>query len=172
MAEQVQVPSHTDPAVTDLQTYRTSMPNRAHYYTGISRRQKVDAHAKDYIDAKVDAVRAQNDARFAEVMSALGGLKTEMSAQSEVARARFETTAAELTITREAAIAAKTAAGSAEAAAGTTKWNILFTGLTVLALIVGLWSIWGQAVEMTVGILGQTAPSEQSVVPAPAASKP
>lgn len=131
----------------------------------------VDANTKDYLDAKVDAVKAQNDARFAEVMSALGGLKTEMTAQSEVARARFETTAAELTITREAAIAAKTAAASAEAAAGTTKWNILFTGLTVLALIVGVWSIWGQAIEMTVGILGQASAPEASV-PAPAASEP
>jgi hypothetical protein len=34
----------------------------------------VDTETKNYLDAKVDAVRAQNDARFAEVLSKIGAL--------------------------------------------------------------------------------------------------
>jgi hypothetical protein len=37
---------------------------------------------KDYIDAKVDAVRAQNDARFSEVLSEIKGLHLEVSTQN------------------------------------------------------------------------------------------
>ncbi len=113
----------------------------------------VDAETQRYVDAKVETVKAQNDARFVEVMSALGGIKADFVAQSDVSRARFEATSAELSSTREAAIAAKTAAASAEAAAGATKWNILLTGLTVAAILLGIWTVWGQAIEMTTGIL-------------------
>jgi len=35
----------------------------------------VDAETKNYLDAKMDSVRAQNDARFAEVLSRLDGIK-------------------------------------------------------------------------------------------------
>lgn len=35
----------------------------------------VDAETKNYLDAKMDSVKAQNDARFAEVLSRLDGIK-------------------------------------------------------------------------------------------------
>lgn len=34
----------------------------------------MDAETKNYLDAKVDAVKSQNDARFAEVLSKIDGL--------------------------------------------------------------------------------------------------
>ena len=35
----------------------------------------VDSETKNYLDAKMDSVKAQNDARFSEVLSRLDGLK-------------------------------------------------------------------------------------------------
>ena len=35
----------------------------------------VDAETKNYLDAKMEAVKAQNDARFSEVLSRLDGIK-------------------------------------------------------------------------------------------------
>ncbi len=35
----------------------------------------MDVHTKDYVDAKVDAVKAQNDARFSEVLFEVRAIK-------------------------------------------------------------------------------------------------
>lgn len=43
-------------------------------YGGGSGEPPVDTETKHYLDAKVDAVKAQNDARFAEVLSKIDGL--------------------------------------------------------------------------------------------------
>lgn len=43
-------------------------------YNGGGGGPPVDAETKNYLDAKVDAVKAQNDARFAEVLSKINGL--------------------------------------------------------------------------------------------------
>lgn len=40
----------------------------------------VDPETKNYLDAKVDAVKAQNDARFAEVLGKLDGLAVRLDA--------------------------------------------------------------------------------------------
>lgn len=114
----------------------------------------MEAHTKDYIDKSIEASRAQNDARFAEVMSALSTIRAEISAQAAVASSRFDTIDRELKDTRDAAKAA-------ESAAKNTKWNILFTGLSVVAIFLAVWAIWVQAVEMTTGILSVSPSVEQ-----------
>lgn len=114
----------------------------------------MDAHTKDYIDKSIEASRAQNDARFAEVMSTLSTIRAEISVQATVANSRFDTIDRELKDTRDAARAAETAAKN-------TKWNILFTGLSVVAIFLAVWAIWVQAVEMTTGILSVPPVVEQ-----------
>lgn len=121
----------------------------------------MDANMQRYIDAKVDAVKAQNDARFAEVMAGLDKLNTRITSlsdqtrtQSEVWTGRFDTLDKEVTKSIEASERAETASRS-------VRWNIVFTGLTVAALCYGAFAAWNQAIEMTTGILSAPPSSNQ-----------
>lgn len=106
----------------------------------------MDNETKNYVDAKAEAVKAQNDARFAEVVSGIDKLGTLVTSQGEVIGERFNTI-------EDSIKTAETAANDAKAAASATKWNIFFTGLTVAALAFGGFALWNQAIEMTTGIL-------------------
>ena len=77
---------------------------------------------KDYIDAKADAVRAQNDARFAEVMSHLDAA----AARVDAATAHIPTTA--------------TMIGTAAA-----------TGIAVVGLIIGILAFGGDRFDGGIG---------------------
>jgi hypothetical protein len=55
-----------------------SQPPKPTMYSGGSGSgggKQVDAETKNYVDAKMDSVRAQNDARFAEVLARLDNIK-------------------------------------------------------------------------------------------------
>lgn len=112
---------------------------------------KVDAETKRYVDSEGRAVRAQNDARFAEVLAGIDKVNYNLSAFGDIVRTRLDTLDGDVK-------GAKQAAERAEDATRTVKWNILVTvlttGLAIAALSYGGFALWNQAVEMTTGILG------------------
>lgn len=97
---------------------------------------------KEYIDAQDEKTRAQNDARFAEVMAGISGVGDRLDLQRNL-----------LADTKAAADEAKGAAEQAMVAASNTKWNILATALAVVGILFAAWALWAQGVEMITGIL-------------------
>ena len=64
--------SHNVTNIVDLK----AAPKRPRSFSGgTGGRRGVEAETKNYLDAKMDSVRAQNDARFSEVLSRLDGIK-------------------------------------------------------------------------------------------------
>lgn len=104
----------------------------------------MDTETKRYVDAKVEAVSAKNDARFAEVMTGLTGISDRLDLQKSL-----------LNDTKSAADEARGAADQAKNAAASTKWNILATALAVVGVLFASWAIWAQGIEMITGILGK-----------------
>lgn len=96
----------------------------------------------DLIDAKIEAARAQNDARFAEVMAGIKILGNTLDLQKEL-----------LTQTKNAAERAEQASDAAQKSAANVKWNIAFTALGVIGVVFVVWQLWMQGVEMTAGLL-------------------
>ncbi|WP_313534527.1 hypothetical protein [Haematobacter sp.] len=127
----------------------------------------MDATTQAYIDRSMDAVRAQNDARFAEVLSRIDSLSSGLEARFSNLDARFAKLDARfskldthMTLLEHAtssalaeATKAKQAAEDASAKAGVMKWNILFTALGVAALLAAVFAAWVQAVEMVSSLL-------------------
>ncbi len=105
---------------------------------------------REYVDAQDEKTRAQNDARFAEVIAGIEKVGNILTSQGEVIRTRLDAVDSDLRTVRAAA-------ERAEAAAGRIIWNYVFVGLTVVALAYGGFALWNQAVEMTTGILSAPA---------------
>lgn len=131
---------------------------------------------KDYIDRSMDAVRAQNDVRFAEVLAEVKNFHADMSTQFASIGSRLDVVAMSASQAQAAAEKSQSASEKAEAAARSTKWNIVATAIGVAAVLVALWALWGSAIQMTLGIVSaipQDAPVvEQATPPAPAPESP
>lgn len=97
-------------------------------------------------------MKAQNDARFSEVLSGIDKINANLSAHGEIVKSRLEYLDADVK-------SARSSADEASSAAKSVKWNIFFTGLTVAALAYGGFALWNQAIEMTTGILGSEQPN-------------
>jgi hypothetical protein len=63
--------SVSTPALSIAVDNTTSTTSEMKIYSGGGGGPTVDAETKNYLDAKVDSVKAQNDARFAEVLAKL-----------------------------------------------------------------------------------------------------
>lgn len=111
---------------------------------------------RNIFEARIETVKAQNDAKFAEVLAGIEKVNNNLSAFGETVRVRLDTLDAD-------AKDAKQAAQRAEDASKSVKWNILATvfstGLALAALAYGGFALWNQAIEMTTGILGSEQPN-------------
>lgn len=97
------------------------------------------ATERELTDAKLEAVEARVEARLVGIEGKIDRLLDRVEASVDASKE------------------AKVEAGLAKTAAGNIKWNILFTGLTVLALLLATWAIWNQGMELVAGLL--SAPS-------------
>lgn len=97
---------------------------------------------KDLIDAGDEKTRAQNDARFSEIVGGLTALGDRLDMQKEL-----------LVQTKISADRAEIAADAAKSAVNNVKWNILFTAIAVIGIIFVTWQLWMQGIEMTTAIL-------------------
>lgn len=111
---------------------------------------------REEMHAKLEATEARLDKSLTEVLSGIDNIRSQVDSQGKILTGRFNTLEGKV---GEATSAAK----EAKASASTIKWNILFTGLTVAALLFAAFALWTQAVEMTTGIMGtQNSGSETS----------
>ena len=99
------------------------------------------ATERELTDAKLEAVEARVEARLAGIEGKIDRLLD-----------RVEDS---VTASKEA----KAEATLAKTAAGNTKWNILFTGLTVAALLIAMWAIWSQGMELVAGMFSVNPPA-------------
>lgn len=99
----------------------------------------------DLLNAKIETVKAQNDARFAEVMAGIKVLGNSLDFQKEL-----------LTQTKNAAERAEQASDNAQRSVANVKWNIAFTALGVVGVVFVVWQLWMQGVEMTSSLLSST----------------
>ena len=113
----------------------------------------LDFTVKSYVDAKVEGMKAQNDARFAEVLAGIDKIGASLSAHGEIVKDRLTSIDEELRVV-------KTSAQDAEKAAKGVKWNIVATALGMVALLFAMWAIWAQGVEMVAGLLGASSGGE------------
>lgn len=102
----------------------------------------MDTTNREYIDAKIDAVRAQNDARFSEVMHGVSGLGDRLDMQKEL-----------LLLTKAASERAEAAADKAQKSTSNIKWNVAITAIAVIGVLFVTWQLWMQGVGMTASIL-------------------
>lgn len=100
---------------------------------------------KDIIDAGDERTRAQNDARFAEVLAGLDKVNSSLSAFGDTVKTRLDTIDGDLK-------SAKESARRAEDAARGTRWNIIVTGVTVAGVFLAAWAIWVQGMELVAGL--------------------
>ena len=112
----------------------------------------VDVTMKEYVDAQDAKTRAQNDARFAEVLAGLNKIDANLNAHGAVVLQRFSTIEGELKTTKEAAEQAELNSSEAKSAASNTKWNILATAVGVVAVLLAAWAIWVQGMELVAGL--------------------
>lgn len=105
------------------------------------RRRLKMATERELTDAKLEAVEARMETRLVGIESKLDRLLDRVE------------------VAVKAAGEAKEEATQARVAAGNTKWNILFTGFTVLALLLAMWAIWNQGMELVAGILSANSAS-------------
>jgi hypothetical protein len=94
---------------------------------------------KDYVDAQDERTRAQNDARFAEVLAGISKIEV-----------RVEGLTASIN-------EARSAAQRAETAAANIKWNTLFIGVSLFAIVVGVMSYWIQGIPFIADVLARGA---------------
>lgn len=116
---------------------------------------------KDYIDRSMDAVRAQNDARFAEMLSEIKSVHVDMNARLSAISADIHaltlTTQNSLEASREAkqaANAAETVSRGAADLARTHNWNILMAMIAVVAVILALGGLWMTAMQTVRSLTG------------------
>lgn len=121
-----------------------------------------------YIDRSLDAVRAQNDSRFSEMISEIRVMRSDMDGQFARIGSRIDILAAETVATRQAvgdakvavmdakhaadqaraaANAAETVARGAADVARTYNWNILMAMIAVIAVILALAGLWMTAMQ-------------------------
>ena len=98
-----------------------------------------DSPTRPEVDAKLQAVEARLDSKLATIDGKLDRLFDRI----------------ELAI--EASKEAKGAAEEARKSASNMKWNILFTGIGVAAVLIAAWAVWVQGMELIAGIIGATA---------------
>lgn len=137
------------PNVTPLhgQSFESAQGATGSYGGGGGGSGTVHIPMKEYVDAQDQKTRAQNDARFAEVLSELKGISSSLSAHGEIVKERLNSLDQDVKLV-------KAAADEASSAAKSLKWNILTTGIAVVGVLFAAWALWAQGVEMTTGILG------------------
>lgn len=98
--------------------------------------KKMSEPTREEFDAKLGMVEARLDVKLAGIEGKLDRLSDQIGFV--------------LTATNEA----KAASFDARQAASNVKWNIAFTALAVIAVILALWGVWVQGVEMVETLLG------------------
>lgn len=92
---------------------------------------------REEVSARLEAVEARLDAKLAGIDSKLDTLLTKVDVASS------------------AAARAEGAADRAREASQSIKWNIVFTALSVVAIMLAAWALWAQGIEMITSILGE-----------------
>lgn len=100
--------------------------------------------SREEINARLEAVEARLDGKLASMDGKLDRLADQMGFISK-----------EIGLLSREVESARVAAESAESASTSTKWNILFTGLTVGAILLAAFALWAQGVEMVTGLVEQ-----------------
>lgn len=125
---------------------------------GMARR---DFTSKDYIDRSMDAVRAHNDARFAEMLSEIKSVHVDMNARLSMISADIHSLTLTTQNSLEASREAKQAANAAESVsrgaadlARTHNWNILMAMIAVVAVILALGGLWMTAMQTVRSLTG------------------
>jgi hypothetical protein len=111
----------------------------------------VDRETERHIDTKVEAVKAQNDARFAEVLAGIDKVNSNLSAFGEIVRVKLDAIDGDMK-------SVKVSAQRTEDTARNTRWNIAVTGLTVFGMLLAAWAIWVQGMELITSLLGPPKP--------------
>lgn len=109
----------------------------------------VDQETQRYVDKSMEAVKAQNDGRFSEVMSSLTLIGDRLDIQKSML------------------IDTKNSADEAKASSASMKWNIVATALAVLGVLYASWAIWAQGIEMTTAIMATQEVSGEIAVDQP-----
>jgi hypothetical protein len=105
-----------------------------------------DHPTREEMNAKLEATEARMENKLDVIVRSLESVRDELKSQGTVAGLRFDRM-------DEKVNDAKTAANEARSASASVKWNIFFTGLTVVALCYGAFVMWSDAVVMVHGIL-------------------
>ncbi len=95
----------------------------------------------ELLDAKLSAVKAQNDASFTKVLAELDKVNSNLSAFGETVRVRLDSLDNDVR-------AAKDAAHRSEEAARAIRANIIASALGLAAVLLALAALWGQAVDL------------------------
>ncbi|MEL6963418.1 MAG: hypothetical protein AAFO01_11710 [Pseudomonadota bacterium] len=102
--------------------------------------------SRDEMNARLEAVEARMDARMSSIDSNLGRISDQLTASATINTERYTR------LTEKIGDAKQSASEAASAARG-VKWNIVATGLTVAGVLLAVFAIWVQAIEMTSGVL-------------------
>jgi hypothetical protein len=105
-----------------------------------------DHPTREEMNAKLEATEARMESKLDVIVRSLESVRDELKTQGTIVGLRFDRM-------DEKVNDAKTAANEARSASASVKWNILFTGLTVVALCYGAFVMWSDAVGMVHGIL-------------------
>ena len=98
-----------------------------------------DYPSREEVSARLEAVEARLDTKLVTIDSKLDRLSDRME------------------VAVNASNAAEIAAQDAKRASSTTKWHILFTALGVIAVLLAVWALVTQGMELIAGLLGARA---------------
>ena len=99
--------------------------------------------SREEIDSKLAAVEARLDSKLATIDGKLDRLFDRVDVAIEASKDA-----------KGAAKEAKSAAEDAGRSASNIKWNVLFTGIGVAAVLIAAWAVWAQGMELVAGIIG------------------
>lgn len=121
--------------------YKNAMGDKSENEEG----QDMSGPTREEIDAKLATVEARHEASFERLDGKLNIMLEKMSALDKSVTDKMNNLSTGVT-------EAKNAAESARVAAGNTKWNILFTGLAVAGVLVAIWAIFAQGLDLGINI--------------------
>lgn len=104
----------------------------------------MDTETQRYVDKSMESVKAQNDARFSEVLSRLDSVGSQLKTQGDLIAGRLNVIDGDLRSTKDAA-------ERAESASRSLKWNILASLIGVAGVLLALAALWAQGVELVNG---------------------
>lgn len=102
---------------------------------------------REEIDAKLAAVEARLETKLVGIDGKLDRLADQITMSSSSVTSKLETVAEQTKDARDSA-------RQAQSAASGIKWHIIYTAIGVIAIIVAMWGIWTQGIEMVTGLVG------------------